>query len=53
MAASIQSKEQAWLVAHVEGIVFLIEQDNGTFVRRANVPKCKIVTFYNPKDKVK
>ena len=43
----------AWLVAHGEEIVRLVEQGNGKFIRRSAVPKGKTVTYYNPQVKTK
>jgi hypothetical protein len=43
----------AWLEAHGEEIVRLIEQGCGTFMKRSDVPKGKIVTYYNPQVKIK
>ena len=44
---------KAGLEAHEEEIVQLIKQGCGTFMRRSNVPKEKIVTYYNPQVKIK
>ena len=44
---------KAWLEAHGEEIVRLIEQGCGTFMKRSDVPKGKIVTYYNPQVKIK
>ena len=44
---------KAWLEAHGEEIVRLIEQGCGTFMLQSEVPKGKIVTYYNPQVKIK
>ena len=42
-----------WEIAHAEEFDRLVEYGKGTFMRRSEVPKGKVVTYYNPQVKIK
>jgi len=42
-----------WEIAHAEEFDRLVEHGKGTFIRRSEVPKGKVVTYYNPQVKIK